>query len=73
MEKTAHGCGHFVVSVSAGTDADPERDEQANDADQAESETACFQSYSPQGPHKRVDGEDLIRCESVGLGCKKKR
>ena len=47
------------MPVNPRTKANPERDKNDHEANQAKSEAASFQSYPPQSRHERVNGENL--------------
>jgi hypothetical protein len=62
-----HWCGRFVVLEMACADANPERNENTGEADQAKSNATRFQALFPQSPQQAVDGEKLMRCTSVSF------
>jgi hypothetical protein len=47
--------------VNAFANANPEHNEKASEADQAKSNAARLQAYSPQSRYEGVDGEKLVR------------
>jgi hypothetical protein len=55
--------------VNACTNANPERDENASEADQAKGKAARFQAHVPQCCHEGVDGEKLMR-RAISLSLK---
>ena len=68
-----HGCGRFVVLKMACSDANPERNENTGEADQAKSNATRFQALFPQSPQQAVDGKKLVRCTSVSFKPKNNR
>jgi hypothetical protein len=54
-------CRRFIILVKAITAANPEPGENRREADYTESNPTCFNTYSPQGGYKCVDGKDLER------------
>jgi hypothetical protein len=60
-----HRSRDFVMLVNASPDANPERNETEYKENHANGKAACFQSYSPQSRHERVDGEKLVKSVSV--------
>jgi hypothetical protein len=51
----------------ACADANPERNEDTSEADQAKSKATRFQAYFPQSCHKGVDSKKLVMGTSVSL------
>jgi len=52
--------------VNASAKANPERNKNGYDDNQAKSKAASFQSYSPQSRRECVNGENLVR---HGISC----
>ena len=46
--------------MNACTNANPERNENTGEEDQAKGNTTRFQTYFPQSCHKGVDGKKLV-------------
>ena len=53
--------------MNACTDADPERNENPGEEDQAKGNSTRFQTYLPQSRHEGVNGKKLAMCSSIGL------
>ena len=61
-----HRCRGFEILVNASANANPERDKNGYEDNQAKSKAASFQPYSPQSPHECVNGKNLVR---HGISC----
>jgi len=53
--------------VSASANENPDRNENASEADRDKSKAGPLQPYSPQANHKCVDRKNLVRCASISL------
>ena len=53
--------------MNACANANPERNGNADEADQDKGNTTCFQTYFPQSHQQGVDGKNLVRCSSISL------
>jgi hypothetical protein len=60
-----HGCRDFIILVDPATDANPECNENTNEAYNAKSKATCFHSYPPQSCYERVDSKYLLRRVSI--------
>ena len=66
-----HRSRDIVIPVSASANANQESNKTEYQEYEAYSQASCFCSYSPHGSDECVDGENLVRCISVGaLGYK---
>jgi hypothetical protein len=58
-------CRRFIILVDPITDANPERNEYTSEANKAESNATCIDSYPPQSCNEHVDSKYLARCAQV--------
>jgi hypothetical protein len=60
-----YGCRRIIILVDPIADANPERNEYTSEANKAESNPTCIDSYPPQSRNERVDSKDLVWCAQV--------
>ena len=61
-----HRCRRIIILVNASADRNPERNENASEADQANSNATRFQANLPNSRYEGVDSEKLVGCISAG-------
>jgi hypothetical protein len=61
-----HRCRGIIILVNACADGNPERNENASDADQAKGSATRCQSNLTNSCYKGMDSEKLVSCISAG-------